>query len=136
MNDLIKEFEGCYLKAYKCPAGVLTIGYGTTIYPDGSKVKEGDEITEEQAEACLNDYCSKIKLPKGLSLKQRTALQSLIYNIGQRAFDRSSLKTAIVKKDIKAIYKNWDWISAGGKPMRGLARRRARELALFFEDEL
>ena len=49
--DLIKKFEGCRLKAYKCPAGIWTIGYGNTFYEDGMKVKEGDVITQERAES-------------------------------------------------------------------------------------
>lgn len=47
--DLIKEFEGCKLNAYKCPAGVWTIGYGTT-----NRVKEGDSVSQEQANRLLN----------------------------------------------------------------------------------
>ena len=43
-KDLIREFEGCKLVAYKCPAGVWTIGYGSTFYADGTPVKEGDKI--------------------------------------------------------------------------------------------
>ena len=54
--DIIKKYEGCRLSAYKCPAQVWTVGYGTTVYPDGTKVKEGDTITQEKAEALLLDY--------------------------------------------------------------------------------
>lgn len=135
-NPLILKYEGTRLIAYKCPAGIWTIATGSTRYPDGSKVKEGDEVTEEQAEAMLNHDCNKIKFPKGLSSNQRTALESLIFNIGQGAFDRSNLKKAIINKDIKSIYKNWDYISAGGKPLRGLCKRRAEELFLFMSDDI
>ena len=52
--SLIKSFEGCRLKAYKCPAGVWTIGYGHT-----SGVKEGDTITQEQADEYLRNVLAK-----------------------------------------------------------------------------
>ena len=133
MYDLIKKYESCKLTAYKCPAGVWTIGYGTTVYPNGQPVKEGDHISREEAEAFLTMYIkAKIKLPSGLTKNQQDALLSLIYNIGQGAFDRSSLKKAIIAKDWKAVYKNWDWVTGGGQFLRGLAKRRAEELLLFF----
>lgn len=133
MYDLIKKYEGCRLNAYKCPAGVATIGYGTTIYPSGKPVKMGDKITKEEAESLLAWYVKeKIKLPAGLAKNQQEALYSLIYNIGQGAFDKSGLKKAIIAKDWKAVYKNWDWVTAGGQFLKGLAKRRAEELLLFF----
>lgn len=133
MYDLIKKYEGCKLKAYLCPAGVWTIGWGSTIYPDGTPVKKGDIIKQDLADALLDWYVkNKIKIPTGLSKNQKEALQSLIYNIGQGAFDKSSLKKAIVAQDWKAVYKNWDWVTGGGKFLKGLAKRRAEELVLFF----
>lgn len=57
--DLIKKFEGLRLWAYLDPAGIPTIGYGTIRYPNGQKVKLGDEITEQQAEAYLLNERSK-----------------------------------------------------------------------------
>jgi len=53
LKELVKEFEGCKLKAYKCPAGIWTIGYGNTQYENGKAVKEGDIITLERAEQLL-----------------------------------------------------------------------------------
>ena len=133
MYDIIKKYEGCKLSAYKCPAGVWTIGYGTTVYPNGKPVKQGDRVTKEEAEALLLWYIkSKITLPSGLNNNQKEALTSLIYNIGQGAFDRSSLKKAIISKDWKMVYKNWDWVTGGGQFLKGLAKRRAEELLLFF----
>lgn len=133
MYDLIKKYEGCRLAAYKCPAGVWTIGYGTTVYPSGQPVKKGDKCTQAEAESLLDWYVkTQIKLPDGLTNPQKEALRSLIYNIGQSAFDKSSLKKAIIAKDWKAVYKNWDWITGGGAFLKGLAKRRAEELILFF----
>lgn len=135
MFELIKKYEGCRLKAYKCPAGVWTIGWGTTVYPDGSKVKEGDTCTQEVADGLLLWYCTtKIKLPKEIYLyNQKEALYSLIYNIGQGAFDRSKCKKAIEARDWKTAYLEWDWDSVGGKKLAGLVKRRADEKALFFK---
>ena len=133
MYELIKKYEGCRLTAYKCPAGIWTIGYGTTVYPNGQPVKRGDKCTQAEADSLLEWYVkNKIQLPSGINKNQAMALQSLIYNIGQGAFDRSSLKKAIVAKDWKAVWKNWDWVTGGGKFMNGLAKRRAEELMLFF----
>lgn len=133
MYDLIKKYEGCRLTAYKCPAGIWTIGYGTTVYPNGQPVKRGDKCTQAEADSLLEWYVkNKIQLPSGINKNQTAALQSLIYNIGQGAFDQSSLKKAIVAKDWKAVWKNWDWVTGGGKFLNGLAKRRAEELMLFF----
>lgn len=133
MYDLIKKYEGCRLVAYKCPAGVWTIGWGSTVYPNGQPVKQGDRVTQKRADELLDWYVrNKIKVPAGLNKSQTEALQSLIYNIGQGAFDKSSLKKAIIAKDYKSVYKNWDWVTAGGAFFKGLARRRAEELILFF----
>ena len=133
MYELIKKHEGCRLTAYKCPAGIWTIGYGTTVYPNGQPVKRGDKCTQAEADSLLEWYVkNKIQLPSGINKNQAAALQSLIYNIGQGAFDRSSLKKAIVAKDWKAVWKNWDWVTGGGKFLNGLAKRRAEELMLFF----
>lgn len=136
--DIIKKYEGLSLKAYKCPAGIFTIGYGTTVYPDGTKVKEGDVITKEKAEALLLDYVINKIMPNirdlHLSDNQETALCSLIYNIGWSAFAKSKCYKAIKTKDWETVFKNWDWCKGGGKFLLGLAKRRAEEMALFFCD--
>ena len=136
MYELIKEFEGFRSEAYKCPAGQWTIGYGSTMYEDGTKVKEGDKINERDAERLVEHYCrNRIKLPKGVwSVRQEDALCSLIYNIGQGAFDRSRLKKALEEQDWFTAYHNWDWIRANGRVLNGLVRRRQREREQFFRD--
>jgi len=137
MLDLIKKYEGCELEAYKCPAGIWTIGFGSTFYEDGTKIKEGDTITQERAESLLQWYCTKkIKLPNtSLNNGQIEAIYSLIYNIGQGAFDKSSLKKAIENRDLYNIFNNWNWIKAGGQTYRGLCKRRSHELYLFMSDK-
>ena len=57
--ELIKKYEGFVSKAYKCPAGVCTIGYGSTSWADGMPIKMGQTITQEKAEALLVDYLNK-----------------------------------------------------------------------------
>lgn len=140
MNYFCDKYEGLKLQAYKCPAGVWTIGSGITVYPDGNPVKEGDIITKEYAEAIQNDYFIKhvdpiiMGMKKKFTSRQKEALESLIFNIGGSAFKKSSLYTAIINDDIKGIFKNWDWIGAGGKVLKGLAKRRAEELSWFLGD--
>ena len=134
MYDLIKEQEGFRRHAYKCAAGVWTIGYGTTIYPDGTRVKQGDTISIEKAEEYLRHYCeTQIQLPEGdFNDKQKEALCSLIYNIGQPAFNRSSVKKAIEEGRTQDIEKHWKaWNKAGGRILAGLVERRNKEYKLF-----
>ena len=88
MLALIKKWEGCKLKAYKDGCGVWTIGYGTTFYPDGSKVKEGDICTMEQAENWLHIHCNNLvfeilhEVKSTLKENQLAALVCFVYNIG------------------------------------------------------
>lgn len=139
MNELIKKYEGLSLKPYKCPAGVWTIGYGTTVYPNGNKVKATDKpITKEMASALLLNYVINEILPKiedlHLTDNQNKALVSLIYNIGWSAFAKSKCYKAIKTQDWETVFKNWDWIKGGGKVLKGLVKRRTEEMALFFGD--
>lgn len=136
--SLIKKYEGFRSQAYKCPAGVWTVGYGTTTYADGKAVKKGDTISEETAEALLVDYLIKNVRPhlSGLSLKpcQESALESLIYNIGWPAFSKSKCYKALKEKDWPTFIKEYDWFKGGGKFLLGLAKRRMEELHVFFSE--
>lgn len=135
MHELIKEFEGFRRVAYKCPAGQWTIGYGSTKYQDGTPVQPGDTITEEEASDLVDYYCRyNIQLPKGdFSAPQKEALCSLIYNIGQVSFNRSTLKKCLEKGDYIGARKQWlRWTRANGKVLLGLVRRREAECKLFF----
>ena len=138
MNYLIKKYEGCSLKAYKCPAGVITVGYGSTHYSDGSPIKEGDTITKAEAEALLLHYVMNEIYPhiRDLTLtdNQKEALTSLIYNIGWPAFSKSKCYKAIKAGDMCTAYVEWTWVKAGGKVLPGLVKRRAEEKYLFFCD--
>lgn len=138
-NDLIKKWEGLRLDAYKCSAGKWTIGYGTTVYPNGRKVRPGDKCTEQQAESYLayhleneiNRYLDK-DFPD-LTTNKREALQSLLYNWSWFSFRKSLLYTAIKRNNIAQIFAQWDVINVNGQPSLGLIRRRLDELQLWFK---
>ena len=137
--DLIKEFEGFRTNAYLCPAKVWTIGYGNTFYGDGRKVKQGDRITEPEAERLLKitvesfaDQVAKL-ITVPVTSNQFAAIVSLTYNIGIGAFARSTLLSMLNnrkdKKEVAIQFLRWD--KAGGKTLAGLTRRREREMRLF-----
>ena len=139
-TSLIKEFEGFMASAYLCPAKVWTIGIGTTVYPNGLKVKKGDKCTQEQAleylqhdlksfEKTVNDL---VKVP--LSQNQFDALVSLSYNIGSGAFKNSTLLKKLNANDYAGAADQFPrWNKGGGKVLKGLVRRRNAERALFLK---
>lgn len=134
--ELIKKFEGCSLTAYKCPAGVYTIGYGHT-----KDVKTGDKITELQAETLLindlNIFENQLNSLR-LDLKQNEfdALISLIFNIGINNFRHSTLLKKLNAKDKDGAAKQFDfWVYAKGVKLKGLVKRRQAEKELFLREE-
>ncbi len=140
---LLREFEGLRLQAYRDSAGVWTIGYGSTFYADGDKVRPGDEITAERAESLLREtlrtYESAIDrlVTVPLSQSQFDALTALVYNIGVGAFEKSTLLKRLNEGQYaKAANEFLRWIHAGGQPLAGLRRRRERERALFLSVDL
>lgn len=138
--ELISSFEDTKLKAYDDGVGVWTIGIGTTVYPNGNKVKKGDVCTIDQAksyfahdlkrfEASVNKL---VEVP--LTQNQFDALVSLVYNIGQTAFSNSTLLKKLNAKDYQAAADQFlRWNKGGGKVMKGLVRRREAERALFLK---
>jgi GH24 family phage-related lysozyme (muramidase) len=136
---LIKEFEGCKLTAYKCPAGVWTIGIGSTRYSDGSAVKRGQTLANEEAallllSKTLASYEHAVNAIKvDLTQNEFDALVSLTYNIGAGNLANSTLVKMLKAGDSKAeIAKQFlRWDKAGGKPLAGLTRRRNAEAELF-----
>ena len=136
--DLICNFEGKRLTAYDDGVGVWTIGFGTTVYPNGMKVKKGDTCTEAQAKAYMAHDLKKFETAVNnavtvpLSQNQFDALVSLAYNIGTNAFSKSTLVKRLNVNDNRAAADQFDvWVNAGGKRMQGLVNRRAKEKALF-----
>ena len=138
--DLICEFEGEQLIAYDDGVGIWTIGFGTTIYPNGIKVKKGDTCTEAQAKSYMAHDLKKfeqavngaVNIP--LNQNQFDALVSLAYNIGTGAFNKSTLVKKLNAGDIRGAADQFDvWVNAGGKRMQGLVNRRAKEKELFLK---
>lgn len=131
--NLIKEFEGLRLTAYRCPAGVYTIGYGHT-----RGVKRGMKITEEEASAFLTaDLLNSEKAVKRYASvyhwrqNEFDALVSFTFNCGAanlRALLRNGRRNRSQIAATLPMYRK-----AGGKVLRGLERRRAAEKTLFLE---
>jgi lysozyme len=135
--DLIKKFEGLFLKSYLCPAGVPTIGYGSTMWNDSKKVKIGEVITLEGAEKLLMWELEKksVCLQKlNLNQNQFDSLLSFIYNVGVGAFTKSTL-LKIIKvnpNDAKVREQLMRWVNKGSSFEKGLTRRRTAEANLYF----
>jgi GH24 family phage-related lysozyme (muramidase) len=136
---LIREFEGCKLRAYKCPAGVWTIGYGTTRIA-GKPVKPSLWISQAEAEILLQHQVEdhweeaekQILHADELAQEQVDALASFVFNVGVGAFQGSTLLKLLNQGlDTKAADEFTKWNKAGGKVSRGLVRRRRAEKELF-----
>lgn len=136
--ELIKKYEGLYLHAYKCPAGVLTIGYGTT---NADKeitcftINKNTTITKEKAEELLKKSIEKKYEPLvnkyndiyKFNQNEYDALISFCYNIGSiKQLTQNGKRT---KKEIAAAMVKYN--HAGGKVLKGLTRRREEEKKLF-----
>ena len=136
--SIIKEFEGFESEAYLDTGGVWTIGYGTIKYPNGVRVKKGDKCTKEQAESWLKndskwvDACLDKYVKVSINQNQFDALASLVYNIGETAFVKSTLLEKLNKGDFKGAADQFDrWVNDNGKRIQGLVNRRAKEKLLF-----
>lgn len=136
--DLISNFEGLKLEAYYDSAGVCTIGYGTTIYPNRNPVQTNDRCTIEQAKAFMHHDLARFEKAVSSSVKvaltqnQFDALVSLTYNIGIGAFKNSTLLKLLNQGNYMGASQQFDvWIKAGGQTIQGLVNRRAVEKAHF-----
>lgn len=130
--SIIKESEGLRLKAYKCPAGVWTIGYGHT----GKDVKKGMVITEEKATELLkNDiasverHVSRYNEIYGFTSNEFSALVSFAYNIGTIV----GLTAAATRSKEQIANKMLEYCYANGKKLNGLYKRRQKERRLFLK---
>ena len=132
--DLIKKYEGLRLEAYKCPAGVWTIGYGHT-----KGVVKGTKITKEEAEKLLQQDVSVFELQVintvgKLAACKIDALVSFAYNVGIAAFRNSTLCRKVKANSDDPVIRNefMKWIYAGSKKLQGLVKRRAEEADMYF----
>jgi GH24 family phage-related lysozyme (muramidase) len=135
---LIREFEGCHLTAYRCPAGVWTIGWGNTRHADGRPVREGDTITQSQADQLLAATVESIvaqlaKIPHwgSMTANQRGALLSFAFNLGAGFYGAAGFETITQRlrdkdwakvPDALLLYRN-----PGSAFEAGLRRRREAE---------
>lgn len=133
MNQLIKQFEGFREEAYRCPAGVWTIGYGHT-----RGVRPGMKITRAEAERLLEEDLQPVLavLPSGLNANRRAALASLCFNIGVGAFSRSTLRKLVCANpdDPRIAAEFARWVHSRGKVLAGLVNRRRAECELYFTE--
>ena len=139
--ELIKKYEGFKAKAYLCPAKVPTIGFGSTYYEDGTKVKLTDPpITQERAtelleallvsyERSVDSYCVDT-----INQYQFDALCSFAYNCGVGNLKSSTLLKKVNKNPNDPTIKDefLKWNKGGGKVLSGLTKRRIEEAQLYF----
>lgn len=139
---IIKKWEGVNSKAatsaYKDTGGVWTIGYGTIKYPNGNAVKQGDTCTEDQAETYLKhdsewvDKCLDKTVKVKVNQNQFDALASLVYNIGETSFTKSTLLSKLNAGDFATAANEFlKWKYDNGKEIQGLLNRRNDEKKLF-----
>lgn len=135
---IVKEFEGCRLTAYTCPAGELTIGWGHT----GPDVHPGLTWSQQQADDALARELSSYRaqmlevLPMASRWngKQQAAMTSFVYNLGAGALQGSTMRRRLMAGEDPATVVRQEfpkWVNGGGGPLLGLVRRRAAEVALF-----
>jgi lysozyme len=141
--QLLKYYEGCRMEAYKCSAGVWTIGYGNTFHANGRPVKQGDTITQQQAEELLPLILKKFaqavfKRTAKMEQREFDALVCFTYNVGIGAFESSTLLKKIRKElpaaEIVAEFHKWN--KAKGNVLQGLVKRRAAEAWLYEKGEV
>jgi len=140
--NLICKYEGFISEPYLCPANVPTIGYGTTRYPDGNKVKLTDQsINKDKAlEYLKHDIFIFEKGVDALCIdtinqNQFDSLVSFSYNLGLQALKNSTLLKLINKNPNDPMIKKEfaKWVNAGGKKLLGLIKRRDEEATLYFK---
>ena len=140
--NLIKRYEGFKPKAYLCPANIPTIGYGSTYYEDGTKVKLTDSpISETRAtsllmallvsyEKAVDSFCRD-----DINQSQFDSLVCFSYNVGVNALKKSTLLKKVNANPNDPTIKNefLKWDKANGKALKGLTKRRLEEANLYFK---
>ena len=131
---LIKDSEGCKLKAYKCPAGIWTIGYGQT-----KGIKEGMAWTQQQADediikTALQAFNEAIKASPILAtanMEKQAAIADFVYNLGITNYNKSTLKLRVDKGNwVSASTEIKKWNKSNGTILNGLIKRRQLEADL------
>lgn len=137
---LARKFEGLYLRPYLCPAGVPTIGYGSTRYEDGVRVRLDDPpITKERAEQmlqyelrkCLRTVLELCAILSRWGVNPTAAIVDFVFNLGSGRLAASTLRRRIMADDKEGAKRElMKWVMGGGRKLRGLELRRAAEAAL------
>ena len=134
---LIKKFEGCRLKAYRCSANVLTIGYGHT-----GGVQENDVISQPEADKLLEEDIAKFEdyvsdnVIVELNQGQFDALVAWTFNLGPGNLRESTMLKKLNNQEYESVpFEMRRWNKAGGKTLDGLIRRREAESLLFESKE-
>ena len=136
-RPLVAGFEGCRLAAYRCPAGVWTIGYGAT----GPEIREGSVWTQAQADARLDAdlrrFASAVLDRAAVALEphELAALTSFAFNVGPGRLHASTLLRKLNAGDRQGAAAEFArWNRSGGRVLPGLTRRRDAERRLFLGD--
>ncbi len=139
---LIETFEGFRASPYQCPAGIWTIGYGSTYYENGKHVQQGDPaISLERAQGLLlallasfEKTVASLTRTAKVTQNQFDALTSFAYNAGPKALQNSTLlKKVVANHNDPAIRDEFmKWVMGGGRQLPGLVRRRQAEANLYF----
>ena len=148
---LIKAFEGCKNRPYRCPAALWTVGYGKLMYPDQARLKLAERMeyplkladtrlfSQEEIDAFLLEELESTSrgvarlCPSAVGKQgQFDALVSFAFNCGLGTLQRSSIRTAFNRGEISMAADNFlKYTKAAGRELPGLLRRRQAERALF-----
>ena len=143
INALLKKFEGCKLKAYRCPAGICTIGYGHTSAAGSPEVKDGMTLTQKQCDDILRTDLVKYEtavynaVKQPLTQHQFDVLVDFAYNAGIG----NLLSSTLLKKVNAASFNSvpaelMKWTKGGGKVLPGLVKRRQAESAWWMAHDI
>ena len=143
--NLIRKWEGLYLDAYLNSVGIWSIGYGTTEYPDGKKVKQGDDISIQQARKFLQYKVDRVAdevnqlIRVALTQNQFDALVSFCYNVGITEFKYSSLLEKLNQGDYQSAaheFSRWNKVMVNEVKiiLPDLVNRRDDEKNLFLSN--
>ena len=137
---IIRKYEGLKLRAYICPSGLPTIGYGATFYMNGSRVQIGDVITIDHADKLLHFqvklFADEVRrtVKSNINENQLGALVSFCFNVGGAAFGKSTLAKKVNANPSDSTIRNefMRWTRGGGKVLPGLVKRREEEANLYY----
>jgi lysozyme len=136
---LIKHYEGLSLTPYRCPATVLTIGYGHVLsaeeaqdFAQGISLREAEALLVQDVALAEAALFRLVQVP--LTQGQVDALVSFIFNLGTARFRASTLRMKLNRREYDAAAREFPkWVFAGGVKLPGLIRRRQEEMAVFLE---